>query len=86
MRTQIAEGFRWLWGQPFLRTCALIFAGANFTFQGIFLVFVVAAKRHGISSGGIGACIALFGACALARLDRRAAHQPDALDAHASSS
>jgi predicted MFS family arabinose efflux permease len=65
LRTQIAEGFRFLWQQPFLRTCAIIFAGSNFTFQGLFLVFVVAAKRHGISSFGIGACIALFGACAL---------------------
>ena len=65
MRTQIADGFRFLWQQPFLRTCALIFAGSNFTFQGIFLVFVVAAKRHGLSSFGIGLCIGLFGACAL---------------------
>ena len=65
LRRQIAEGFRWLWGQPFLRTCALIFAGSNFMFSGIFLTFVVVAKRHGISSGGIGACIALFGAAAL---------------------
>jgi predicted MFS family arabinose efflux permease len=65
LRTQIAEGFRWLWGQPFLRTCALIFAGSNFMFSGIFLAFVVVAKRQGISSGGIGACIALFGAVAL---------------------
>jgi len=59
MRAQIAEGFRWLWGQPFLRTCAIMFAG-------IFLTFIVTAKRHGISSGGIGVCIALFGASALA--------------------
>jgi MFS family permease len=65
MHAQIAEGFRWLWGQPFLRTCAIIFAGSNFTFQGLFLVFVVAAKRHGLSSFGIGVSIALFGACAL---------------------
>jgi predicted MFS family arabinose efflux permease len=65
LRTQIAEGFRFLWQQPFLRTCAIIFAGSNFTFQGLFLVFVVAAKRHGFSSFGIGASIALFGACAL---------------------
>lgn len=65
IRTQIAEGFRFLWRQPFLRTCAIIFAGSNFTFQGIFLVFVVVAKRHGLSSFGIGACIGLFGACAL---------------------
>ena len=35
--------------------------------------FIVAAKRHGISSGGIGACIALFGACCArsARSSRR---------------
>jgi MFS family permease len=65
IRSQIAEGFRWLWQQPFLRTCALIFAGENFNFQAIFLTFVVVAKRHGLSSGGIGACIALFGACSL---------------------
>ena len=65
LRTQIAEGFRFLWQQPFLRTCAIIFAGSNFVFQGLFLVFVVAAKRHGFSSFGIGASIALFGACAL---------------------
>ena len=65
LRTQIADGFRFLWQQPFLRTCALIFAGSNFTFQGLFLVFVVVAKRHGLSSFGIGACIGLFGAVAL---------------------
>ncbi len=65
MRAQIAEGFRWLWGQPFLRTCAIIFAGSNFMFAGIFLTFIVVAKRHGISSGGIGVSIALFGAAAL---------------------
>ena len=65
VRAQIAEGFRWLWQQHFLRTCALIFAGTNFVFQGSFLVFVVAAKQHGLSSGGIGVCIALFGASSL---------------------
>jgi predicted MFS family arabinose efflux permease len=67
VRSQIAEGIRWLWEQPFLRTCALIFAGVNFTFNAIFLIFVVIAKQHGISSGGIGACIAFFGACSLLR-------------------
>jgi MFS family permease len=65
LRTQIADGFRFLWQQPFLRTCALIFAGTNFTFQGLFLIFVVVAKRHGLSSFGIGVCIGLFGAVAL---------------------
>jgi len=65
IRAQIAEGFRWLWQHHFLRTCALIFAGTNFVFQGTFLVFVVVAKREGLSAGGIGLCFALFGASAL---------------------
>lgn len=65
IRSQIAEGFHWLWQQHFLRTCALIFAGTNFVFQGIFLVFVVVARRQGLSSGEIGLCFALFGASAL---------------------
>jgi MFS family permease len=65
IRTQIAEGFRWLWQHHFLRTCMLIFAGTNFVFQGVFLVFVVVGKRQGLSPGGIGLCFALFGACSL---------------------
>ena len=66
LRAQIREGIAWLWHQPYLRTSALIFAGNNFVFQAIFLVFVVVAKRHGLSSGTIGALIAVFGVSALA--------------------
>lgn len=61
IRTQIREGITWLWGQPYLRTSACIFAGDNFVFQAIFLVFIVVAKRHGLSGGVIGALIAAFG-------------------------
>ena len=42
-----------------------IFAGTNFVFQGVFLVFVVVARRQGLSTGGIGLCFALFGASSL---------------------
>lgn len=66
LRTQIREGVAWLWGQPYLRTCALVFAGGNFVFQAIYLVFVVVAKRHGLSSGAIGGLIAVFGAAGVA--------------------
>ena len=65
LRTQIREGITWLWRQPYLRTSALIFAGNNFVFSAIFLAFVVIAKRHGLSSGTIGALIAAFGTAAL---------------------
>jgi hypothetical protein len=37
----------WLWAHAYLRTSALIFAGGNFVFSGIYLVFVVVSKRHG---------------------------------------
>jgi len=62
---QIREGVSWLWGQKYLRTSALIFAGDNFVFQAVFLVFIVIAKRDGFSGGLIGALIAMFGACSL---------------------
>jgi MFS family permease len=66
LRTQIREGISWLWANAYLRTSALIFAGQNFAFSGIYLVFVVIAKRHGLSSAAIGALIAVFGVASLA--------------------
>jgi predicted MFS family arabinose efflux permease len=65
LRTQIREGISWLWRQPYLRTSALIFGGNNFVWQGVILLFVVVARRHGLSGGVIGALIAGFGACSL---------------------
>jgi MFS family permease len=65
VRTQIREGIAWLWRQPYLRTSALIFGGNNFVWQGVILLFVVVAKRDGLSGGVIGALIAGFGACSL---------------------
>ena len=64
-RTQIADGFRFLWGRPFLRTCALIFTWSNLAFEGMFLVFIVVGKRQGLSSGQIGLLIAGFGLSSL---------------------
>lgn len=64
IRAQIREGISWLWAQRYLRTSALIFAGNNFVFQGIFLAFIVVARRDGLSSAAIGALIALFGTAA----------------------
>jgi len=58
---QAAEGFRFLWKHRFLRTCVLLFGLGNFIFPGVLLVIVVAAKRHGLSGGEIGALTAVFG-------------------------
>jgi hypothetical protein len=65
LRTQIAEGFRFLWRQPFLRTAAFLYGLGNFAIPGVLLVIVVIGKRHGLSGGEIGALLAAFGACTL---------------------
>ena len=65
LRAQLAEGLRWLWGRPFLRTCALLFTATNLIYEGLILVLVVVGRRQGLSSGEIGGVIAAFGACSL---------------------
>jgi MFS family permease len=65
LRTQIADGFRFLWRHPFLRTCAFIYGLGNFTLPAVTVVIIVAAQRQGLSSAGIGALLAAFGACTL---------------------
>jgi MFS family permease len=61
LRSQIAEGCRFLWAHPFLRTCALLFGLANFIFPGLLIVIVVVGKRQGLSSAEIGGLTAAFG-------------------------
>jgi MFS family permease len=65
LRTQIAEGISFLWSHAYLRTSALVFAGDNFVFQGLFLTLIVVSKHHGLSSGLIGVLIAVFGGASL---------------------
>jgi MFS family permease len=65
VRSRLAEGFAFLWGQPFVRTCAFLFALANFVEPGILLAVVVIGKRQGLSGGEIGGLVAAVGACLL---------------------
>ena len=65
LRTRVADGVRFLWSQPFLRTCALIWGLGNFALPGVLLTVVVLAQRDGLSSGRIGLLTATFGACIL---------------------
>ncbi|MDX6512414.1 MAG: hypothetical protein QOE36_1918 [Gaiellaceae bacterium] len=65
LRSELAEGFRFLWGHPFLRTCALLFGLTNFIGPSVLFVLVVVGQRQGLSGGAIGALVALFGACVL---------------------
>jgi hypothetical protein len=65
LRAQVAEGFHFLWGQPFIRTCAFLYGLGNFLMPGVLLVVVVVGRRQGLSGGEIGALIAIFGAATL---------------------
>ena len=65
LRSQVAEGFRFLLNQPFLRTCALLFALGNFIGPGVLLALVVIGRRQGLSGAEIGALAAAFGASLL---------------------
>lgn len=66
VRAQVAEGMRFLWERPFLRTCAFLYGLGNFSLPGILLVIVVAGRAQGLTGGEIGALLAVFGACLLA--------------------
>ncbi len=65
LRSRLAEGFRFVWSRPFLRTCALLFGLANFIGPGVLLAVVVIGKQQGLSGGEVGALVAAFGACLL---------------------
>jgi predicted MFS family arabinose efflux permease len=65
LRSRLVEGFRFLWGQPFLRTCALLYGLTNFVGPGILLAIVVLGERQGLSGGEIGLLVSAVGACLL---------------------
>jgi MFS family permease len=77
LRGGLADGLRWLWRERFFRACALLFAGGNPIFTGVYLLIVVLAKRHGASSAlvgvmlGIAAAGGLLGALLAPTLRRR---------------
>jgi predicted MFS family arabinose efflux permease len=65
VRSQLAEGFRWLWSHRFLRTCALLFTWVNVLFEGTFLVLIIVGRRQGLSGAQIGLLIAVIGLVSL---------------------
>ncbi len=65
LRSRLAEGFRFLWQHPFLRTCALLFGLANFIVPGVLLAVIVIGEEEGLSSGELGLLLSAFGGCIL---------------------
>ena len=66
LRSQVAEGFRFLWLQPFLRATTVLYALGNVAVPSLLLVVVVVGRRQGLSSSEIGGLTAVIGAAVLA--------------------
>jgi predicted MFS family arabinose efflux permease len=64
--TEMVEGLRWLWHQPFLRSTTLIVAASNGLFQAVTLAVIVVARAHGASSAVVGIILAGWGVGGLA--------------------
>lgn len=65
IRDRLAQGFRFLWDNPFQRTTAFLFGLANFIGPGVLLAVLVIGKREGLSGGELGLLLAAFAACLL---------------------
>lgn len=78
MRQEVAEGLRWLWAHPPVRTLALTIAGFNVTFGAGMAVFVLyATERLGLDAFGYGLLMTasavggLVGSATYRRLEER---------------
>jgi MFS family permease len=60
LRAQVADGFRFLWHEPFLRATTFLYGVGNFTIPAFLFALVVVARRHGLAGGEIGVLLALF--------------------------
>ena len=65
VRARLAEGFRFLWDNPFLRTVAFLFGLGNFIGPGLTFSLVVIGTHQGLSGGRVGVLVAAFGAFVL---------------------
>jgi MFS family permease len=64
-RARLAEGFRYLWQHPFLRTTAFVYGLGNILSTAIFLILVVVGRRQGLSSAQIGLLFTVLGLATL---------------------
>ena len=65
MLGQIADGVRWLWRQPFLRSCSALAAVANFVMSALSLTVIVRVQDLGGGPTVVGLVMAAFGIGAL---------------------
>jgi MFS family permease len=65
LRARIGEGLAYLWHQPFLRTCALLYGLLNFLSSGLLFSLVVIGRDQGLPGGVVGLLVALFAGAVL---------------------
>jgi Transmembrane secretion effector len=65
LRDELAEGFRFLWQEPFIRVTSFLYAVGNFTDPAALFVLVVVARSAGFPPGQIGLMLAAFSAALL---------------------
>jgi hypothetical protein len=65
IRTELAEGLRFVWRQPFIRVTSFFFLIGNFAIPGLVFVLVVLGRRHGLTGGEIGLLLGTFSAALL---------------------
>ena len=61
LRTEIAEGMRWLWQQPLIRYMALLTGGLNFVYAATPLLLIVMARQTGATDIDIGFVFSIGG-------------------------
>jgi MFS family permease len=61
VHSQIADGLRWVWREPFLRTNSILVIATDLTVNSLYLVVVVIARRHGASAALVGAMLLFLG-------------------------
>jgi len=61
LRTEIAEGLRWLWHQPLIRYMAVLTGGLNLVNAAVPLIVIVLAKEMGASDVEIGLIFSIGG-------------------------
>jgi MFS family permease len=65
LRDELAEGWRFLWHQPFLRTTTFLYGLTNVVGPGVMLSIVVIGERQGLPAATIGLLLAAFSGCIL---------------------
>jgi len=65
VRTEIAEGVRWLWHQRFLRAMVSLIGVTNLAFNALTLTLIVRAQQLGASPAQIGLVFAGYGGAAI---------------------